>query len=416
VIWSTAATSLTCQPRSAVAARRGRDAPTGANPTQVLFVGVLTVLLATGWAANHFAALIPAISDRRHLDAATLDAIFGIYAVGLLPGLLVGGRASDAFGRQSVVWTGSATALVGTLGMLLSQHLTVLLAGRLIVGVGVGLAISSCTAWASDLKGPAGAAIAGAVLTAGFAIGPFVSGAIASTGQPGIRASFGITSAVVVAAMIVAVVAVRRAAVAAPATVCDPDQLLPTPQGSAWALSWALPLAPWVYASATLAFITIPTRVHTGLAAPLVAGIATLIANGVAGLIQTVARARRWGPHAGTIGALLAALGYAITAAAPPTMAVGLGLSVLVILGCACGLCLREGLIDVEAAAPQRVRGALTGAFYATAYLGFGLPLLLAIVGSAKVSTIILAVMAVLASLTAVSRAIRLRRDSHRQN
>jgi hypothetical protein len=176
-----------------------------------------------------------------------------------------------------------------------------------------------------------------------------------------------------------------------------------------------MPLAPWVFASATLAFVTIPTRVHTGLADPIAAGTATLIANGASGLIQIAARARRWGPRAGTIGALLAALGYAVTAAAPPTMTLQLGLPLLVVLGCASGLCLREGLIDLEAAAPQHLRGALTGAFYAVTYIGFGLPLLLTAVGSARQSAIILAVMAVLAVAAAAGRALRLRRDGHRQ-
>jgi len=124
---------------------------------------------------------------------------------------------------------------------------------------------------------------------------------------------------------------------------------------------------------------------------------------------------RGWGPQAGTTAALLAAVGYAVTAAAPPTIPRALGLALLVILGCASGLLLREGLIDLEAAAPQRVRGTLTGVFYTAAYIGFGLPLLLATVGYSA-STIILAVMAALASATAVARAVRLRRDSHRQD
>ena len=94
-------------------------------------------------------------------------------------------------------------------------------------------------------------------------------------------------------------------------------------------------------------------------------------------------------------------------------MALGLGLSMLVVLGCASGLLLREGLIDLEAAAPQRVRGALTGAFYTVSYVGFGLPLLLSTVP--KDSAIILAVMAVLAVATAAGRGVRLRRDSHRR-
>lgn len=413
--WSNVATGVTSRPPSELVARPGRDHRGGPAANQALFAGVLAVLLATGWAANHFAGLLPALRDHQHLGASTLDAVFGIYAVGLLPGLLIGGRASDALGRQSVAWAGSATALLGTVAMLLSQHSLVLLVGRVIVGVGVGFAISSCTAWASDLKGPAGAAIAGAVLTAGFAIGPFASGLIASAGQSGIRVSFAIAALIVVLATAAAVLAAQRAAVTAPATGPGPGWSIPSRQGSALALSWAMPLAPWVFASATLAFVTIPTRVHTAFAAPMLAGIAALIANGVSALTQIVARARRWGPQAGTTGALLAALGYAVTAVAPPRMTLGLGLSVLLVLGCASGLLLREGLIDLEAAAPQRVRGALTGAFYTVSYVGFGLPLLLSTVGSAKGSALILPVMAVLALATAVSRAVRLRRDSHRQ-
>ena len=359
---------------------------------------------------------MPAISDRQHLGRSTLDAIFGIYALGLLPGLLIGGRASDAYGRQSVTWVGSVTTLAGTMAMLFSQHPDVLLVGRLVVGVGVGLMISSCTAWASDLKGPAGAAVAGAVLTAGFAIGPFAGGAMASAGVSGVWISFGIAAAIVVVATAVTLVAAQRVALAAPTAAAEANQSVPTRQGIARALSWAMPLAPWVFASVTLGFITLPTRMHVGLAAPLAAGAAALLVNGISGVIQLVARARRWGPQAGTVGATLAALGYAAAAAAPQTIPLPLGLSMLVVLGCASGLLLREGLIDLEAAAPQRNRGALTGIFYTLTYVGFGLPLLLSTLGSAKASAIILGVMAVLAAATAVSRAARLRRDGHRQN
>jgi hypothetical protein len=176
-----------------------------------------------------------------------------------------------------------------------------------------------------------------------------------------------------------------------------------------------MPLAPWVFASATLGFITIPARVHTGLAAPVAAGIAALIVNGSSGVIQIIARLGTWGPRAGTIGAALAALGYAAIAAMPPTMTLAMSVGLLLVLGCASGLSLREGLIDLEAAAPQHVRGMLTGVFYALTYIGFGLPLLLTSVGFGG-SQIILAVMALLATTAAVTRALRLRRDSHRQN
>jgi MFS family permease len=346
-----------------------------------------------------------------------LDAIFGIYALGLLPGLLVGGRASDTFGRRSVALAGSADALAGTAVMLLSQHTDALLLGRLTVGVGVGLAISSCTAWASDLRGTAGAATAGAVLTAGFALGPFAGGFIAGAGPSGIRVSFGIAAAIVVLATAAVIAAARGAEPARPAGQSDLGRATPaapSSRGFSRALSWAMPLAPWVYASATLGFVTIPTRLHTALAAPVAAGTATLIVNGVSGVVQVLARALRWGPQAGTAGAVLAALGYALAAMAPPALTPALGLPLFLILGCASGLCLREGLIDLEAAAPPHLRGALTGIFYVVTYVGFALPLVLATVGSVA-SMAILSVMAVLALATAVARAVRSRRDHHRQ-
>lgn len=382
-----------------------------------LFACVLALLLATGWVANHFVGLMPVISDRQHLSTTTLDAIFGIYAVGLLPGLLVGGRVSDAIGRRPLALAGAAATLAGTAAMLVSQETGVLLAGRLIVGVGVGLAVSSCTAWASDLRGAAGAATAGAVLTAGFAIGPFAGGLIAWAGGSGVRLSFGVAAGIVMLAAALTAAAAQPAA-GAPAAPAVPEMsegpAPAAPQGTARALSWAMPLAPWVFASATLGFVTIPGRIHTTLAAPIAAGVATLLVNGISGVVQVVARALRWGPRTGTAGAVLAALGYAVTAAAPPGLTPALGLPLLLVLGCASGLCLREGLIDLEAAAPQHLRGALTGLFYVVTYLGFGLPLVLATT-SAPVSAWILGVMAVLALVAAVARALRLRRDRHRQ-
>lgn len=176
-----------------------------------------------------------------------------------------------------------------------------------------------------------------------------------------------------------------------------------------------MPLAPWVFASATLGFITIPARVHTGFAAPTVAGIAALLVNGSSGVIQVIARVGSWGPRAGTVGAALAALAYTLIAVTPSTLTPAVAVPLLLLLGCAGGLSLREGLIDLEAAAPQHIRGALTGAFYALTYIGFGLPLLLTSVGF-EGSHVILVGMAALAATAAIARTMRLRQDSHRQS
>jgi hypothetical protein len=150
--------------------------------------------------------------------------------------------------------------------------------------------------------------------------------------------SFGIAAGIVVLATAAVIAATRGAEPGRPAGPHDLGRATPSApaaQGFSRALSWAMPLAPWVYASATLGFVTIPTRLHTALAAPVAAGTATLIVNGVSGVVQILARALRWGPQAGTAGAVLAALGYAVAAMAPPTLTPALGVPLFLVLGCA---------------------------------------------------------------------------------
>src|SRR5699024_5265302 len=54
---------------------------------------------------------------------------------------------------------------------------------------------------------------------------------------------------------------------------------------------------------------------------------------------------------------------------------------VALLLGVAYGLCLAAGLVVVAQLASPTARGALTGTFYACAYLGFGVPLVLSVLG-----------------------------------
>jgi MFS family permease len=54
-----------------------------------------------------------------------------------------------------------------------------------------------------------------------------------------------------------------------------------------------------------------------------------------------------------------------------------------VLLGAGGGLCLASGLALTARLAPPHTRGAMNSAFYAFAYAGFGVPLLLAAIGDA---------------------------------
>ena len=109
-----------------------------------------------------------------------LDGVFGIYALGLLPGLLTGGALSDRVGRAVVVLPGALIALARNLDCSsLARRARGSWSGALDVGIGAGLAIGAGTAWAADLRGKSGTVMAGVVLTSGFALGPLFSGLLA---------------------------------------------------------------------------------------------------------------------------------------------------------------------------------------------------------------------------------------------
>ncbi|MDI9908575.1 MFS transporter [Rhodococcus sp. IEGM 1406] len=380
------------------------------DPSRRGFISVLAVLLSTGWAANHFASLIPVLRVDEGLSHIVLDGVFGIYALGLLPGLLTGGAVSDRVGRAVVVLPGALIASLGTLILLLWHDAPGLMVGRLVVGIGAGLAIGAGTAWAADLRGRSGTVMAGVVLTSGFALGPLFSGLLAQFAAFPLATPFVVSAVLSVGSVAAAAswsltLAPTKAATFTPV----PDRSARSGTGVKVALLWALPLAPWVFASATVSFVTMTARLGDRYSGPLLPGFAAALTLGAGILVQTAARHRNWGPQAGTVGAALAALGYCLVAVGGAHPALGLFIVCALVLGTAYGLCLREGLLDLESLAPPASRGALTGIFYVGTYLGFGLPVLLVVIEPTMGPSLPLVILAAVAAVVAVVRFRRLR-------
>ncbi|MDJ0013356.1 MFS transporter [Rhodococcus erythropolis] len=380
------------------------------DPSRRGFISVLAVLLSTGWAANHFASLIPVLRVDEGLSHTVLDGVFGIYALGLLPGLLTGGALSDRVGRAVVVLPGALVASLGTLILLLWHDAPGLMVGRLVVGIGAGLAIGAGTAWAADLRGKSGTVMAGVVLTSGFALGPLFSGLLAQFAAFPLATPFVVSAVLSVGSVAAAAVWSRTPAPTKAAMFTQiPDRAERSGTGVKVALLWALPLAPWVFASATVSFVTMTARLGDRYSGPLLPGFAAALTLGAGILVQTAARHRNWGPQAGTVGAALAALGYCLVAVGGAHPALGLFIVCALVLGTAYGLCLREGLLDLESLAPPASRGALTGIFYVGTYLGFGLPVLLVVIEPTMGPSLPLVILAAVAAVVAVVRFRRLR-------
>src|SRR6185437_6512570 len=82
--------------------------------TRISWLPAAAGLFGAAWGANQFTPLLLVYHRELGLGTGTLEALFGAYALGLIPGLLVGGGLSDAHGRRAVVVPAAALSLAAT--------------------------------------------------------------------------------------------------------------------------------------------------------------------------------------------------------------------------------------------------------------------------------------------------------------
>jgi len=351
------------------------------------------------------------------LGTGTLVAMFGFYALGLIPGLLLAGPLSDARGRRTVVLPAAGLSLLASVVLLAgAQSVALLFLGRLLAGVSSGAVFSAGTAWLRESSLPPvgtasreGAARRAAIaMTAGFALGPLVAGMLAQW-APG---STAVPYLPHIASMVVVLLLLSKA----PETVSGargravrlsvPGVRSPRFRGV------VAPMAPWVFAAPAIAFALLPSVAG---AEDAVGGIAVVAAitslTALAGvLIQPLARrleAHAQSNRAGIAGLLVLAGGLALGAVTAHAQHVWLLVPCAIVLGCAYGLCLVAGLVEVQRIAQADALAGLTAAYYALTYLGFAAPFLLALAANLTSYPVLLSITAALALGTAAMVARR---------
>ena len=275
---------------------------------------------------------------------------------------------------------GSVVAALGNIALMFWQEIpAVLLIARFVIGLGVGLVVSAGTAWAGRLRGAAGTTLAGIFLTSGFMLGPIASGIIAHL--------VSVHNAIYIP--YIASIILSFAAVAFSFIVGDapntrevivekerPNETVVVSERSAKkALVTAFPMGLWVFASMTSAIVVLSGRVGQHFeSSAFLPGVAAVTAFGSGLVIQALGRRFEFGPVSGVVGAVCSAVGMTLAAigGAAPSMLMFVVASVF--LGLAYGLCLREGLLDVETFSPPEKRGAVIGVYYVATYIGFGYP------------------------------------------
>ncbi len=317
------------------------------------------------------------------LSALSLTIFFAVYALGLVPSLLLGGPYSDRRGRKRVVVPFTLLCLGALIVLLLTTFLgePMIYVGRLLQGLTSGAVFTVGVVWLRELAGPAGAAgaamKASAAMASGFAIGPLTSGLLVQWAPLPEILPFGLPF------VLVALAFYLTRGIPETMTVHRPGRLqLGIPPGAgAGFVAYLLPVGLIVYTYAVLSLTVFPLLVaDQGFAAVFaLVGVSALLVQGSAAV--ATALARRWGPAtSGWTSALLAAGGCVLGFVAVQPDGWPWVLPASLLIGVSEGLAITSGITVSDLLAPADRRGGLVSVFYLVVYFGFAVPTIVALV------------------------------------
>ncbi|MDO5670743.1 MAG: MFS transporter [Corynebacterium sp.] len=348
------------------------------------WVRVAMGMFIIAFGANHFAPLLPAYRMTAGLSQSQVTFLLGIYALGLIPSLLIGGPASDVYGRRALIRPALLLSGLGSLVLILGTtgSFAALAVGRFIIGTAVGLVMAAGAAWLQEVStgpsylGPRRATVA---LSLGFGGGPLVSGLIAQfLPRPDLLPYLVHLALLAVVAPLVWRTpggarredGQRRAMFSR--SVLSRDFL--------WAVAaWA----PWGFGAVTTAFATLPDLVKSEVTWTIAyTGVVAATTMGTGAFIQPLAT--RFGsslvPPA-ILGLSFVVLGMLVATSVALTRSPWLVFIAAILLGAGHGVMMVSGLREVQFIAPPAELGAANAVFYSLTYVGFFAPLALSYLG-----------------------------------
>ena len=374
--------------------------------TQERRLGVLLLGVAAG--TNVPTPLLLIYRDELDMSSTAITALFGVYALGLMPALMLAGPAADRWGRRRVALPAAVLSALTSLLFVTAEHSEALLfLVRFLQGAGAGAVFSVGSAWlveAALRDGRwSGARTAAVTMTGGFAIGPVVAGLIGEWGPWPLVLPYLLHAG----ALMVTVAVAWTVKETLPARTVRHEEHLPGPFRPGMLRASILviaPLAVCVYAFPASAVAGIPVLIGFPVAPVALTGLLAGITLGTGALAAPLQA--RLGARTAPAAAICGAVGYAATsvAAAVPSLLL-LAVPAACILGAGGGLALASGLARLPKVASDGRLGTVSAAFYGFAYVGFGLPLLLAALAAVLDVTIWLAILALLCVVLAVHQA-----------
>ncbi|MGN7135023.1 MFS transporter [Rhodococcoides corynebacterioides] len=355
---------------------------TGTRPWLPVALG----MLAVAWGGNEFTPLLVMYREGYGFSPVVVDVFLFAYVVGIVPALLVGGPLSDRYGRRPLMLPAPLIAAGGSLLIALGSHTAALLsAGRVLSGVALGLGMAVGGSWVKELSADsptAGARRAAMSLTAGFATGAGVAGVLAQWAPWPDVLPYAVHIGLAVLATL-ALAGVRETVVDGDRTTPLRDDLRIPTAGHARFLTVVLPVAPWVFGAASVAYAVLPGLMadHAGAFPVAFSALLGVVALSSGFAIQALGRRIDTPSSARAVLVALAivVVGMVLVAVAADVLVVPMALLAAAVLGGGYGMAMVSGLQEVQRIAGPRDLAGLTAVFYSVTYLGFAVPALLAL-------------------------------------
>ena len=158
------------------------------------------------WASAAPTLIYPAYAAEWHLTTAVTTTVFAAYPVALIGTLLLLGGFAEAVGSRNAILAGLGFLGLGALTFLLAPNLALLLTGRALMGIGVGLSLGPATsviasAGRDGVRDRTGAITAGAS-SVGLITALLVGGATVQFGPSPLHSGYGVLLAGVVVAVL----------------------------------------------------------------------------------------------------------------------------------------------------------------------------------------------------------------------